>query len=33
MDPRQAAYALKLIGSKYAILGHYGTFPLLDGHA
>ncbi|HET9223145.1 MAG TPA: metal-dependent hydrolase [Roseiflexaceae bacterium] len=31
MDPRQAAYALKLIRSKYAIPGHYGTFPLLTG--
>jgi L-ascorbate metabolism protein UlaG (beta-lactamase superfamily) len=31
MDPRQAAYALKLIGSRYAIPGHYGTFPLLTG--
>lgn len=31
MDPRQAAYALKLIRSKYAIPGHYGTFPILSG--
>lgn len=31
MGPRQAAYALKLIRSKYAIPGHYGTFPLLHG--
>lgn len=31
MDPRQAAYALKLIRSKYAIPGHFGTFPLLHG--
>jgi L-ascorbate metabolism protein UlaG (beta-lactamase superfamily) len=31
MDPRQAAYALRLIGSKYAIPGHFGTFPLLSG--
>ncbi|NOK63516.1 MAG: metal-dependent hydrolase [Chloroflexi bacterium AL-W] len=31
MDPRQAAYALKLIRSKYAIPEHYGTFPLLTG--
>ena len=31
MDPRQAAYALKLIRSKYAIPGHYGTFSLLRG--
>lgn len=31
MDPRQAAYALKLIGSAYAIPEHYGTFPILAG--
>jgi L-ascorbate metabolism protein UlaG (beta-lactamase superfamily) len=31
MDPRQAAYALKLIGSRYAIPEHFGTFPLLTG--
>ena len=32
MDPRQAAYALKLMGSpKYAIPEHYGTFPILVG--
>ncbi len=31
MDPRQAAYALKLIGSAYAIPEHYATFPLLTG--
>jgi L-ascorbate metabolism protein UlaG (beta-lactamase superfamily) len=31
MDPRQAAYALKLIRSKHAIPGHYGTFPILAG--
>ncbi|WP_129633500.1 metal-dependent hydrolase [Candidatus Oscillochloris fontis] len=31
MDPRQAGYALKLIGAKYAIPGHYGTFPILSG--
>jgi L-ascorbate metabolism protein UlaG (beta-lactamase superfamily) len=31
MDPRQAGYALKLIGAKYAIPGHYGTFPILTG--
>jgi L-ascorbate metabolism protein UlaG (beta-lactamase superfamily) len=31
MDPRQAAYALKLIRSKQAIPGHYGTFPILSG--
>ncbi|MFV9507270.1 MAG: metal-dependent hydrolase [Oscillochloridaceae bacterium umkhey_bin13] len=31
MDPRQAGYALKLIGSPYAIPCHYGTFPILTG--
>jgi L-ascorbate metabolism protein UlaG (beta-lactamase superfamily) len=31
MDPRQAAYALKLIRPKYAIPEHYATFPLLSG--
>ena len=31
MDPRQAAYALKLIRSRYAIPEHFGTFPLLSG--
>lgn len=31
MDPRQAAYALKLIGSRYAIGEHWGTFPILNG--
>jgi len=31
MDPRQAAYALKLIRSKYAIPSHFGTFPILKG--
>jgi L-ascorbate metabolism protein UlaG (beta-lactamase superfamily) len=31
MDPRQAAYALKLIRSPYAIGEHWGTFPLLTG--
>lgn len=31
MDPLQAAYALKLIGAKYAIPEHYGTFPILTG--
>jgi L-ascorbate metabolism protein UlaG (beta-lactamase superfamily) len=31
MDPRQAAYALKLIRSQYAIGEHWGTFPLLKG--
>jgi L-ascorbate metabolism protein UlaG (beta-lactamase superfamily) len=31
MDPRQAAYALKLIRSPYAIGEHWGTFLLLTG--
>lgn len=31
MDPRQAAYALKLIRPAYAIPEHFGTFPLLSG--
>jgi L-ascorbate metabolism protein UlaG (beta-lactamase superfamily) len=31
MDPLQAAYALKLIGAKYAIPEHFATFPLLSG--
>lgn len=31
MDPRQAAYALKLIGARYAIPEHFATFPILRG--
>jgi L-ascorbate metabolism protein UlaG (beta-lactamase superfamily) len=31
MDPRQAAYALKLIRSRYAIGCHWGTMPVLAG--
>jgi len=31
MDPREAAYAAKLLGSKYIIPIHYGTFPVLTG--
>ncbi len=31
MDPRQAAYALKLIRPQYAIGEHWGTFPILTG--
>lgn len=31
MDPRQAAYALKLIRATYAIGCHWGTFPILTG--
>lgn len=31
MDPREAAYAAKLLGSKFVIPMHYGTFPVLTG--
>jgi L-ascorbate metabolism protein UlaG (beta-lactamase superfamily) len=31
MDPREATYAAKLLGSKYIIPMHYGTFPALAG--
>lgn len=31
MDPREATYAAKLLGSPYAIPMHYGTFPVLTG--
>lgn len=31
MDPRQAAYALRLIRARYAIGNHWGTFPILTG--
>jgi len=31
MDPREATYASKLLGSKYVIPMHYGTFPVLAG--
>jgi L-ascorbate metabolism protein UlaG (beta-lactamase superfamily) len=31
MDPRQAAYAMKLLRSPYVLPCHYGTFPLLTG--
>jgi L-ascorbate metabolism protein UlaG (beta-lactamase superfamily) len=31
MDPREAAYATKLLRSKYVIPMHYGTFPVLTG--
>jgi len=31
MDPREAAYAAKLLGSKYVIPMHYGTFPVFTG--
>jgi L-ascorbate metabolism protein UlaG (beta-lactamase superfamily) len=31
MDPRQAARACEMLGVKYVIPSHYGTFPLLTG--
>jgi L-ascorbate metabolism protein UlaG (beta-lactamase superfamily) len=31
MDPKEATYAAKLLGSKYVIPMHYGTFGLLTG--
>lgn len=31
MDPREATYAARLLGSKYVIPMHYGTFPVLTG--
>jgi L-ascorbate metabolism protein UlaG (beta-lactamase superfamily) len=31
MDPRQAAYACEMLGVKWVIPSHYGTFPLLTG--
>lgn len=31
MDPAEATYAAKLLGSKYVIPMHYGTFPVLTG--
>ena len=31
MDPRQAAYACEMLGVKWVIPSHYGTFPILDG--
>ncbi|MEO8288122.1 MAG: metal-dependent hydrolase [Chloroflexota bacterium] len=31
MDPRQAAYACEMLGVRYVIPSHYGTFPLLTG--
>ncbi len=31
MDPRQAAYALKLLRARYVIGEHWGTFPILHG--
>jgi L-ascorbate metabolism protein UlaG (beta-lactamase superfamily) len=31
MGPREAAYAIRLLGVKHAIPMHYGTFPFLTG--
>ncbi|HEY2460871.1 MAG TPA: metal-dependent hydrolase [Candidatus Acidoferrum sp.] len=31
MGPREAAYAIKLLGVKHIIPMHYGTFPMLTG--
>lgn len=31
MDPKEATHAAKLLGSKYVIPMHYGTFPVLTG--
>jgi L-ascorbate metabolism protein UlaG (beta-lactamase superfamily) len=31
MDPRQAAYACEMLGVKYVVPSHYGTFDLLTG--
>jgi L-ascorbate metabolism protein UlaG (beta-lactamase superfamily) len=31
MDPRQAALALELLGTRRCVPGHYGTFPILKG--
>jgi L-ascorbate metabolism protein UlaG (beta-lactamase superfamily) len=31
MDSSEATYAARLLGSKYVIPMHYGTFPLLTG--
>jgi L-ascorbate metabolism protein UlaG (beta-lactamase superfamily) len=31
MDPREAAVALELLGTKRCVPCHYGTFPLLAG--
>lgn len=33
MDPKEAAYACKLLRPKYVIPMHYGTWPLLTGKA
>jgi L-ascorbate metabolism protein UlaG (beta-lactamase superfamily) len=31
MGPREAAYAIRLLGVKYVIPMHYATFPFLTG--
>ncbi len=31
MGPRQAAYAVRLLGVKQVLSGHFGTFPVLTG--
>jgi L-ascorbate metabolism protein UlaG (beta-lactamase superfamily) len=31
MSPREAAYAIRLLGIKAVVPMHYGTFPLLTG--
>ena len=31
MGPRQAAHAVRLLGVKQIICGHFGTFPILTG--
>ena len=31
MGPRQAAHAVRLLGVKQVISGHFGTFPVLTG--
>lgn len=31
MGPRQAAHAVRLLGIKQVIAGHFGTFPILTG--
>ena len=33
MGPRQAAHAVRLLGVKQVISGHFGTFPVLDRDA
>lgn len=33
MGPREAAFACKLIGAKYAVPEHFGTFPVLEQSA